>query len=159
MRRAALFVGSFAVILASCAAPSRKTPEPMPPAPSAPPYPTSSPTVTEEKGEVDGTSSTGKGNTAAPVPPSANTGATPTIVDDIPHAKVAFDQSEAAFGAAGTDCAQMCKALASMQRAAEHLCELTKDGADLDKQKCTDARARVTSAKERVAKTCGGCGP
>ena len=159
MRRHALFLLG-ASWLAACAAPSRKMEQP-PPAPP-PQYPTSSPTVTEEKatGDGDGTSdSTSKTGKTAPPPPSANTGATPTLVDDIPHAKIAFDQSEAAFTASGTDCAQLCKALASMQRAADHLCDLTKDGADLEKQKCTDARVRVTSAKDRVAKVCGGCGP
>jgi hypothetical protein len=158
MRRYASFF--IALSLVACMASPRKA-EQSPASPPPPPeYPTSSPTVTEEKAPVDATAATiPTSGTVAPVPPTANTGATPTIADDIPHAKIAFDQSEAAFTAAGTDCAQLCKALASMQRAADHLCDLTKDGADLDKQKCTDARARVTTAKDRVAKACGGCGP
>ena len=153
-RRSIALVG--ALWLGACAAPARTTETSAPrasPPPPPPEYPTSSPTVTEEGDNA------GKAGSVAPVPPSTSTGATPTLMDDIPHAKVAFDQSEATFAAAGTDCAQMCKALSSMQRAADHLCDLTKDGADLDKQKCSDARARVTSAKDRVAKVCGGCGP
>ncbi|MEO7094626.1 MAG: hypothetical protein ABI175_15320 [Polyangiales bacterium] len=151
MRRLALSL-SAALLLAACMASPRKA-EQSPPVPPPPPeYPTSSPTVTEEGAGEDKAGSAKSGT-------AANTGATPTLVDDIPHAKIAFDQSEATFTASGSDCAQMCKALASMQRAADHLCDLTKDGADLDKQKCTDARGRVTTAKDRVSKMCGGCGP
>jgi hypothetical protein len=166
MRRPAFFfsllLASSALTASSCAmrSPSR-TSEQAPPSPPPPRVdPTSSPTVTEDKDSSDvdmsGKSATGS---VPPTMPTSKPGATPTIADDIPHAKVAFDQSEAAFNASGTDCAQMCKALASMQRAADHLCDLTKDGADLEKQKCTDARARVTTAKDRVSKMCGGCGP
>ena len=94
-----------------------------------------------------------------PPPPTSMTGATPTMVDDLSHAQVTFDQSAQAFSASSNDCLSLCKALGSMQRAADHLCELTKDGGDDDKKRCTDARSRLSDAKGRVDKTCGGCGP
>lgn len=50
-------------------------------------------------------------------------------------------------------CARACKALASMQRAANRLCELTGEGDD----RCTDVRARVAAARAVVAKSCKRC--
>lgn len=50
-------------------------------------------------------------------------------------------------------CARACRALASMQRAADRLCELTgeEDG------RCKSVRARVASAREVVRATCPDC--
>ena len=81
----------------------------------------------------------------------------PTPVDDVPHAQAKFEESAQIFTAAGTDCSKMCKALASMERAAGHLCDLVKTGVAADKKKCTDAKARVDHARDRVISTCGGC--
>ena len=92
----------------------------------------------------------------AGAPPTA-TAAEPMPVDDLRHAQSGFDESARAFAAAGSDCAQMCRALASMQRAAEHLCELTKDGGDLDRKRCTEARDHVGNARDRVQSSCGAC--
>ena len=80
------------------------------------------------------------------------------MIDDVAHAQLKFEDSHKAFTAASGDCASMCKALSSMQRAADHLCGLTKDGADSEKKRCDDAQAKVDGAKERVKSTCGGCG-
>ena len=81
------------------------------------------------------------------------------IVDDLARAQKTFDDSNASFLSASGDCASLCKALGSMQRAADHLCELTKGGADSDKKRCTDAQTKLDGAKERVKSTCGGgCG-
>jgi hypothetical protein len=51
----------------------------------------------------------------------------------------------------------MCKALASMERAAGHLCDLVKNSVASDKKKCTDAKARLDHARDRVMSSCGGC--
>lgn len=77
---------------------------------------------------------------------------------DAATAQASFDEASAAFSAAGSDCASMCKALASMQRATDRLCELAKDGGDLDQKRCADARTSVTDAETKVKSTCGGCG-
>lgn len=77
---------------------------------------------------------------------------------DAATAQASFDEASSAFSAAGSDCASMCKALASMQRATDRLCELAKDGGDLDQKRCTDARTAVTDAGTKVKSTCGGCG-
>lgn len=69
------------------------------------------------------------------------------------------DQPTAPKGAAdaselATDgCALACRALASMERATDHLCGLAGD-AD---ERCTGARGRVERARERVAASCPTC--
>jgi hypothetical protein len=60
--------------------------------------------------------------------------------------------SETELGAGGT-CDVACRALASMQRAAEHLCELSGE----DDERCSGARTRVRSATERVREACPAC--
>ena len=51
-------------------------------------------------------------------------------------------------------CSRACKALASMERAADGLCELAGDG----DERCQSARVRVQSARELVRRTCPSCG-
>jgi hypothetical protein len=74
---------------------------------------------------------------------------------DYGSAQAKFNEAESAFAAAGNDCAQLCKALSSMTRATERLCELAKDNGD-DKR-CTDATSRLESARAKVKSSCGGC--
>jgi hypothetical protein len=72
------------------------------------------------------------------------------------HAQTSFEDAESAFTAAGNDCVQLCKALASMNNATERLCELAKDNGD--EQRCTDAKNKLDAARAKVKSTCGGCG-
>jgi hypothetical protein len=51
-------------------------------------------------------------------------------------------------------CTRACKALASMERAANGLCELTGDG----DARCDSARERLRAAQELVRRTCSSCG-
>ena len=50
-------------------------------------------------------------------------------------------------------CATACSALASMERATKHLCDLTGDG----DARCDSARSRVSGATERVSASCPAC--
>jgi len=50
-------------------------------------------------------------------------------------------------------CSIACRALASMSRAAERLCELTGE----DDDRCVSARARVTAAEELIYRSCPSC--
>lgn len=68
-----------------------------------------------------------------------------------------FDDASGAVATAGDDCAQLCKALSSMSRAAERLCELAKDGGADGQQRCSDARAKVEAARVRVRAKCPVC--
>jgi len=51
-----------------------------------------------------------------------------------------------------TDCASACRALGSMQRAADRICALDPG------PRCSGARAKVTGARERVRAACPACG-
>ncbi|MEO7094627.1 MAG: hypothetical protein ABI175_15325 [Polyangiales bacterium] len=122
-----------------------------PKAPSTQPATMSEPPATGTSGAGGGT-----GGVAAPIPGGSD--GTGMVVDDVAHAQIQFEDSHKAFSAASGDCTSMCKALSSMQRAADHLCGLTKDGGDGGKKRCDDAQSKVDGAKERVKATCGGCG-
>lgn len=62
-----------------------------------------------------------------------------------------FQTSERDFQVAATDCQAACKALASLERAANHLCAVAEP------DECTDARSRVDRARRAVSQQCGGC--
>lgn len=53
----------------------------------------------------------------------------------------------------GSPCETACRALASMDRAATHICSLAGD----EHERCTNARERVRSATERVRQSCSDC--
>jgi hypothetical protein len=74
----------------------------------------------------------------------------------VTRAQGELEDAQTAFTAAGGDCASLCKALASMSRATDHLCELVKEGGD--PKRCDDAKARLDAAQAKVKSTCGGCG-
>ncbi|HEX7600145.1 MAG TPA: hypothetical protein VF316_01020 [Polyangiaceae bacterium] len=67
------------------------------------------------------------------------------------NARDELARAESELAAAPKDCASACRALASMERAAKSLCDL--GGAD----ECSQARARVEAARDRVRSTCGVC--
>lgn len=56
-------------------------------------------------------------------------------------------------------CDSMCKALQSMVRAADRICELARDGTATDQKRCTDAKQRVAEATARVRAACPDCNP
>ena len=62
-----------------------------------------------------------------------------------------LDRAESQVSAAMSDCAQACRALESMERAAEHLCALDSGS------ECGRARERLEAARQRVRASCGGC--
>ena len=62
-----------------------------------------------------------------------------------------FQKNEHDFQIAATDCQAACKALASLERAANHLCAVAEP------DECTDARSRVDRARRAVSQQCGGC--
>lgn len=59
----------------------------------------------------------------------------------------------AGMGASSSPCETACRALASMNRAATHICALAGDESD----SCTNARERVRAATERVRQSCSEC--
>jgi hypothetical protein len=97
--------------------------------------------------------------TAAESPPTKSEAPPPqkTMAVQVAEAELDFESAQDAFSAAGNECASLCKALASMKRATEHLCELTQGGGSNDQKRCTDAKAKLESAQAKVKAACGGC--
>ena len=69
----------------------------------------------------------------------------------IGNARNDFQSREHEVELAASDCQAACKALASLERAANHLCAVAEP------EECTDARVRVDRAKRAVTSQCGGC--
>jgi hypothetical protein len=92
-----------------------------------------------------------------PAPPQA--AGVPTDQDTLASRKAAargdFDHAQRDLQAAASDCAAACKALASMDRAASHMCELADNPED--QRRCDDAKVRLGTARERVRSACGTC--
>lgn len=141
VRRAAMSLAvAAACAAAGCAAPTNTTPATYPrPEGASEHVDVRRPTTGVAPQEAPGP--TGAGH----APPSPPVGAARALRD-----------AELELASAG-DCATACRALRSMERAASHLCAL--DATDEDRRACDDARARVAAARDRVQRTCGGCGP
>ncbi len=60
-------------------------------------------------------------------------------------------------GSAETDCVTLCRALSSLARATERLCNLTRGEAEATERRCTDARTRLKEATQRVRGACPEC--
>jgi hypothetical protein len=86
--------------------------------------------------------------TQVPVPATAGT--TPAA-PEIAGARGELDRAERQVGTSLGDCAAACRALASMERAADHLCAL-ETGSE-----CSSARERVDAARQKVQASCGAC--
>ena len=56
---------------------------------------------------------------------------------------------------AGSSCQNACRALGSMDRAAGHLCQLTREENTQDR--CDDAKRRLYNARDKVRGSCGTC--
>ena len=104
------------------------------------------------------------GATEAPqaAPPPAGTDRTDREENDgegpkaaLGRAKGDFDRAERELLTAAGDCGTACRALASMERATAHLCQLASS--DEDRSRCVEAKTKVLSARERVRSTCGEC--
>jgi hypothetical protein len=103
------------------------------------------------------------GGAAAPEASSPSSDVTTTMpqasqstappVPEVAGARGELDRAERQLSATQGDCASACRALASMERAAEHICALDSGS------ECGRARERVDSARERVRATCGTCAP
>ena len=97
------------------------------------------------------------GSTASPDMTPQNAGAQNTTPPNdtrsvrMNAARSDLDRAESQISAAMSDCATACRALESMERAAEHLCALDNG------TECGRARERLEAARQRVRASCGGC--
>ncbi len=83
---------------------------------------------------------------------SQSTSTTTPQTPEVAAARNDFDNAERQLATAQGDCATACRALASMERAAEHICGMATNN------ECERARERVQAARDRIRSTCGSCG-
>src|ERR1700690_4451415 len=91
--------------------------------------------------------STGKSVT----PSNSGGGGGATEPPQIGAARAELEQRSRDVERAGSDCQTACKALASLERAANHLCLVSEP------EECSDARVRVDRARRAIDTQCGGC--
>ena len=103
----------------------------------------------------------------APPPPSPTTAEAPKAEPATPSTSPqsrsmalskASNDIEAAqreLDVAGSSCQNACRALGSMDRAAGHLCQLTRE--DNTHDRCDDAKRRLFNARDKVRGSCGTC--
>ena len=73
----------------------------------------------------------------------------------IGRARQDLEQAQVELREAQGDCARACKALASMERATQQLCDLASSPDD--QRACEDARGKLDSSRKQVQSTCGDC--
>lgn len=106
-----------------------------------------------------------------PPPPSATTPSTPPA--EAPKAEPSaamtpqgrsmaltkdtndIEAAQRELDVAGSSCQNACRALGSMDRAAGHLCLLTRE--DNTHDRCDDAKRRLYNARDKVRGSCGSC--
>jgi hypothetical protein len=66
-----------------------------------------------------------------------------------------FEESESQLANGILDCDKACKALGSMERSMDRICELT--GPEDPEKRCRTAKEKAKAARERVEKHCPDC--
>jgi hypothetical protein len=114
--------------------------QPPPPPPVAPQKPGDAPAIPQQMPQLQ--MSQGMPGQAPPTAAPPSTAGRADKREEAPRQPVASDP-----------CSTACSALASMERAASHLCNLTGDG----DARCQSARTRTQSAAARVRASCPSC--
>lgn len=163
MKRAAPAVALLAFVLCACAAQRGGEKSPPAAAPSSG-APASYPQQQGEPGSHDGAPDlqapsmqpTPTGTALPPGPPAVTPPEDPRRREAaLRAARSEVDRTSSDLEASLSDCANACRALASLERAAGHLCELASEIED--RRKCEDAKTRVQSARARIRASCGTC--
>jgi len=98
------------------------------------------------------TETTSASKSVAPPAPSAQGGEShPPEWFRIGAAREDLQKSEAQMDASMSDCESACKALASLERAVNHICAVAEP------DECNDARMRALKARKAVNAQCSGC--
>lgn len=171
MKMKRLFPASFLLLVVSaCAARKSEAPSAQSPASAA----DSAPSTGGAGGYPQGSSAYG-GQPNQPAPPPATataprgeaakpesspaTQAAPTTPGGravaINKASSDIDTAQRELDVAGSSCQNACRALGSMDRAAGHLCQLTRE--DNTHDRCDDAKRRLYNARDKVRGSCGAC--
>ncbi len=102
---------------------------------------------TAAQGGVAQPGAAGAARPAQPAPPP------PPAAPRSPEGSASPKSAPRAEAYSESPCTTACRALASMERAAEHLCDLSGS----DNARCDSARSRVKNATERVYAQCPSC--
>ena len=70
-------------------------------------------------------------------------------------ARAELDTASRELDLATGECGSACRALASMERATGHMCNLASD--ESDRRRCEEAKAKVARARDRIRSSCGTC--
>lgn len=71
------------------------------------------------------------------------------------EAMASFDRAATELASPARECKQACKALGSMERSRDRICEL--NGPDDPGERCEKAKERVESSRESLRRRCGSC--
>jgi hypothetical protein len=149
MTRSALLVA--ALLLGACgrsAVPPAGAPSPGPEQPTHYEQDTQSAPAQQQPGYG------GQGpSEATPVTPIGPFAEAPPL--NLSDALAAFEQASTELSSGDPACNGACKAFASMQRAAERICEL--NGPADPGARCFKAKQRLDQARETVQRRCGSC--
>jgi hypothetical protein len=149
------------VATAACggAAPPAASPSP------APSTPAGAPAGAATKGGVEAPESRqmldGPRPAAEPPPPPPPPGAPPVSTEEqgvgaaLRASRSELSRAEAQLEASQSDCTSACRALASMERATGHLCDMASEHDD--RRTCEDAKTKVLRARDRIRSSCGSC--
>jgi hypothetical protein len=88
-------------------------------------------------------------------PPGSTKQDTQTESLGLDGALALFQKSESELATGIVDCGKACKALGSMERSMDRICELT--GPEDPEKRCQSAREKAKAARERVEKHCPDC--
>jgi hypothetical protein len=109
----------------------------------------------EESAPANGATAPGTGTyTSAPAPATTEPLSPDEAGAAVDRAWSGLVKAEQALEAGASDCANACRALGSMDRAAGQLCDATRGD---DPSRCDDAKARLLRARDQVRGACGGC--
>ena len=94
---------------------------------------------------------------AAPAPPFAEAPGATDPHSPAGHARVRLAEArrELEIATSERDCARACRALESMERAAQQVCELARSPEE--RSECTSATQQVDKARGKVQNACGEC--
>ena len=176
-RHCALLMGCIAwACLSACAGSKRPPPAQEPAASSAPSRATDD--AAEDRRSEKSARAPGAGASAtemavpraelAPAPPTAAPARPPSDLAEKapgaadPHSpagrarvRLAEARRELEIATSERDCTRACRALESMERAAQQVCELARSPEE--RSECTSANQQVDRARDKLQNACGGC--
>jgi hypothetical protein len=92
---------------------------------------------------------------AQPTATSGGADSSDSVNAELRNARHDLDTARRDLEASQGDCANVCRALSSLERVTAHFCALASSNSD--RSACEDAKARVYKARARIKESCGTC--